>query len=323
MKITRALFLVILTSSLFSFSSAFAELTANIKLSPTNPEPKSTVTLTLESYAFNTSVAMITWKVGGKVVLKAQGADVLNVQTGEVGQSVNVSVRAETADGQYIEQAMTVAPTSVILLYEAPKSYVPLFYEGRSLPSDGATVRVTAIPQMSDGGGLLDPARLSYSWYLDGELVKSVSGLGRQSADLKLDILQDQNEVRVLVQSPYGNSAVQTITIAPHAVMPLLYSYDSLFGSDFTKLIGRRFETVKAFSVSLEPFYVSFLESKSPTYNWYLGGLPSTPLGGRILSLQPKKDSYGSQVLTVKVQGPNKMVQDEEVSTEFVFDTRK
>jgi hypothetical protein len=309
--------------TLFSYTVTFAELSATITLNPENPEPNSPVTLTLESYAFNTSVANITWKVGGKVVASGEGVDTLKLTTGDVGQALPVSVRAETADGEFIEQAIAVVPSSVILLYEAPKSYVPFFYEGRSLPSDGGTVHVSAFPQMSDGGGILDPSTLSYSWYVDGELVKYASGLGRQSADLRLDILQDSDEIKVMVQSPRGNSTTKTITISPHPVMPLLYLYDPVFGPDFTKLVGKRFETVTDFILDMEPFYVSYRESRAPTYNWYLGGLPSTPTGGRVLSLQPKANSYGSKILQIKVEGPNKIVQEGEVSTEFVFDTRK
>ena len=81
-----------------------------------------------------------------------------------------------------------------MVAYEALQSYVPPFYEGRSLPSTGAMVRVTALPQISDNGVPLDPTSLSFVWFLNDTVLTSVSGTGKQSANIRLDFMTSRND---------------------------------------------------------------------------------------------------------------------------------
>lgn len=315
--------LTLISLSLFSSSLVYADVSATVTLDPENPLPKSSVTLTIDSYSFDVNTAMITWQANGKVLLQGQGETKLTIKTGSVGQSSQIIVKAETADGSSIQQSVTITPSSIILLYEAPQSYVPLLYEGRSLASDGGLVRITAIPEISDDGVPVPPSRLSYTWYMNDSVVKTVSGAGRQSATFRLDYLNDQDVFKVIARSPKGNAATKTITVYPHKILPLLYTYDQVLGPDFTSLVSQRFEAVKDFTLSLQPFYISINEAKDPTYTWFLDGLPSTPLGGRLLSLHPKEDSYGTKMLSISLLGPDKRIQKADTKVEIVFDTRK
>ncbi len=323
MKIKKKLLFVFLTTST-SFLFVFAQISSTISLSPENPEPNSTVELTLESYSFDTGTAMITWKVNNKIVAQGQGVDSYSLPTGSVGQSTKVTVSAITGDGSAIEQEVVVTPSSVSLLYEAPKSYTPLLYKGRSLPGDGALFTVTAFPQISENNTIVPPSSLAYTWYLNDSIMQSYSGVGKQSAELRIDYLRSKNTVRVIVRSQKGNIASKTITVQPHEPMPLLYLYDPIFGSMFTQLVGKRFETIKDFTLSLEPFYVTQEdEGDSSEYTWFLDGLLSTPSDGRVLGFHPKENSYGIKNLTIKVYGADRRLQQTELETEILFDTRK
>lgn len=321
--------LLVLIFSFFSLNTIgtiFAEMDAMITLEPENPSPKSSVVLTLSSYSFDVNTAMITWKIGSKIILRGQGEKSVSIKTGNVGTATDVHVLAETADGSSIEQIINVTPSSVLLLYESYNSYLPPLYEGRSLPSDGGLIRVTAFPQISDKGVPVPASQLSYTWYIDDTIIQSASGAGKQTALIRLDFLQSSDDIKVLIRSPYGNTTTKTITIYPHPVMPLLYKYDQVLGPDFTTLVDKRFEAVHDFTLALEPFYVSQREgmsSKDPSYTWFLDGLPTTPIGGRLLSMHPKEDSYGAKILRIVVTGPDTRIQKEETETELIFDTRK
>jgi hypothetical protein len=321
-KITHFFFSIIVFQLFFS-STVYADPSATISLNPENPEPKSNVALTLESYSFNVNTAIITWKINDVTIRKGEGEKTFSLRTGNVGEVSHVTVTAETSDGSLIEQTIDVVPSSVILLFEAPKSYVPVLYEGRSLPSDGGLVRVTALPQISDNGVPILPSSLSYSWYLNDSILKSLSGVGKQSATIRLDYLKNKNDIKVIVRSPFGNSGTKKIVVYPHAIMPLLYTYDPTLGTNFTTLIERRFEATSDFTLSLEPFYLSQKEQKDPTFTWYIDGLPATPFGGRLLSLHPKENSYGTKMVTIKVSGPDKRIQKAETQLEIIYDTRK
>jgi hypothetical protein len=319
----KKFYLTIISLCFFSGSLVYADISANITLNPENPSPKSSVTLTLDSYSFDVNTAIITWQANGKVILSGQGETTLTVKTGNVGETSQFTVKAETADGSYIQQSINVTPSSVTLIYEAPQSYVPLLYEGLSLPSDGGLVRVTAIPQISDDGIPVPVSKLSYTWYANDSVVKTVSGLGKQSATFRLDYLNNQDDFKVIIRSPKGNAATKTITVYPHKILPLLYTYDQILGPDFTSLVSQRFEAVKDFTFSLQPFYISIKEVKEPTYTWFLDGLPATPLGGRVLALHPKEDTYGTKMLSITLLGPDKRVQKAQTKVELIFDTRK
>ncbi len=324
MKITRHILFYFFVS-FFTTTSVYAEISASLSLDPINPEPKSQVEITLESYSFNPNTATITWKINNTVVLKGLGEKTLTIKTGNVGDVTDVDVVAETAEGDSIEQHISITPSSVVLLYEAPMSYVPPFYNGRSLPSTGALVRVSAIPEMSEQGTALTPSSLAFTWYLNDEVMKSMSGTGKQSALIRLDYLKNKNEVKVVVRSPRGLVSSKTVTVPSHSIMPLVYLNDPIFGTDFKKVLERRFESVGDFAISLEPFYVSTQNEgeKNPTFSWFLDGLPSTPLGGRVLGLHPKDNSEGRKLLTIKVTGPDRRIQQAETKLELLFDTRK
>lgn len=323
MNIIRTALISLIISPMFFVSSAHADISATLSLEPKNPLPNSPVAITIDSYSFDVNTSFIYWKIGGKTVLEGEGAKTLTITTGGVGVSTVIVVGAKTADGNAIEQQVTISPSSVLLIYEAPRSYVPLFYEGRSLPSTGGIVRVTALPQISDDSKILPASSLSFTWYLNDTVLKDISGIGKQSANIRLDYLETENEIKVVARSPLGNTGTKTITVYAHPIMPLLYQYDQILGTNFNTLISRRFETVSDFTLALEPFYVSQKENTEPTYEWFLNGLPATPLGGKILSLHPKEDSYGSKTLTIKVNGPDRRLQNAETKVDLVFDTRK
>jgi hypothetical protein len=317
---TRIISSISLFFLLHSFASA---ISANITLTPKNPEPKSQVTLTLESYSFDVDTANITWKVNGVTKLEGRGEESFTIKTGEVGSQNEITALAETSDGSTLEQKITITPSSVTLLYEAPKSYVPLLYEGRSLPSHGGTVKITALPLVSDEGVPVPPSSLAYAWYIDDTILKTASGAGKQSLTTRLDYLKESTIVKVVVRSPKGSTAMKTIQIFPHEIMPLLYTYEPIFGSNFTTLIQKRFEAVQDFTLSLEPFYVSDKETKGSNYSWYLDGSPTTPLGGKILAMSPQENSYGTKMLSITVEGYDRRIQKAQTSLELIFDTRK
>jgi hypothetical protein len=324
--ITFLYVLVVVCSFGIQKSIATTQVNGDIKISPKNPEPHSQVTLSFNSYSFNPDFAHFVWKVNSTTVLEGEGEKVLTTTTGAVGEQSIITVEVSSNTGYSLTQQLTLSPSFIALIYEAPESYVPHFYPGRSLPSDGAEVKVTALPFMGSDQTLSDPSQLSYTWYLNDAIIRNTEGKGKQSVTVALDFLRTKNEVKVVVKNKDGATATKSITIIHHKVMPKLYEYDELFGTLFDKNIGKRFETTKDFITILEPFYVSKsikTSDKTPTFKWLLNGMESTPLGGRVLAFSPAQNSYGIKNLSITVYGPDKRLQQGTFQSEFVFDTRK
>lgn len=304
---------------------SFAQSDISITLEPKNPTPYSQVTLTVVSYAIDVNQSTITWTSKKKELLKGVGQKQLTVTTGGVGEQLPIHVSVSASTGESYGLDIVVAPQSVDLLYEAEENYVPLFYEGKALPAEESLVKFIAMPSISDGGNLLPPSSVSYFWYIDDNFIDNASGIGKQSAILPLNTLSNSTEIKVVAHSPKGVVAEKTLTLYPHGVMPLLYTYNEILGANHANLISRRFEAVRDFTVMLEPFFLSTNHSlgNSASYQWLLDGLPVTPLGGRLLALHPKENSYGSKNLSVSIANTKRRLQTGVVDVALIFDTRK
>jgi hypothetical protein len=156
------------------------------------------------------------------------------------------------------------------------------------------------------------------------EAREGFAGLGKQTALIRLDSLTSTTEVKVRARTPNGAISEKTIVIHPHDVLPLLYKYDPILGLDRAHAIFRRFETVKNFTLSLEPYFLSTKGNltNSIEYTWLLDGLPVTPQDNTLLSLQPKENTYGTKNLSITINHARKILQRASVNLEILFDTR-
>ncbi len=295
-----------------------------INLDPSTPAPYEKINLSLVSYSLDIDNSLIVWKASGKTVYQGVGAKTLSLQAGGVGQNIPVTVTVTSPAGK-VTASLDITPQSVDLIWETPESYVPLFYEGKSLPGEGADVRVTAIPSISVSGKQFPASNLSYSWYVNDELIGSASGQGRQTAVLGLDYLSTKTAIKVSVRSVGGQEASKTIVIYPHKVLPLLYTYDDVLGTNFSQQIVRRLETSKDITISLVPFFLSARKDleKTTTYSWILDGQSVTPPEKTLLALHPVPNSSGSKPLTIFISNSMRRLQDTQFDLDVIFDTRK
>lgn len=318
--------LIVVIAAFFSFLSySYAQLDASVALSPAQPSPHSPITITLTSSSFDVNLAMITWKKGNTTLLSGMGAKKLVITMGDPGVSVPITFIATTEEGGRVEGSVTLTPQSVDLVYQAIESYVPPFYEGLALPGEGANVRLTAIPTFIENGKVIPVSSLSFNWYVSGDYIEGASGTGKASAVFALDYLSDSTEIRVMVRSGRGIVAEKTISVRPHKVMPTLYSYDEVLGTNYTQAFSRRLELSQDIVLSLEPY---FLSSKKGTagydsYSWYLDGLPVTPQERTLLALRPNPNAYGVRTLSIVVENTKRKLQEAQETIEIIFDTRQ
>lgn len=303
----------------------FAVTDLTIVSSPVSPTPFSQVTLTLKSYATNVNSASIVWYVSGKEIKRGVGDKTITISTGAVGTASIVKAVVSTVEGDVLETSITVAPQSISLIWESLESYVPPFYKGKALPGEGSTVRVTAIPNITEGNGIISPSSLSYSWYINGDYNDKLSGANKSSAVFRLDQLSDSTNVKVKIITRSGFTAEKSLDIYPHEVIPSLYEVDPTLGVDFSKMFTKRIETYKDIILSLQPYYLSTrlgLEN-STDYIWLLDGLPVTPEEKTTLALRPQINSSGTRKLYISIKNNERRLQKADLSTEIIFDARQ
>jgi hypothetical protein len=302
----------------------YAELSATLTLTPENPGPYQKTNITLVSYSFDVDTSYITWTINGKQVRAGLGEKILTATTGAVGQTSAIRVRATLKDGSGVDLDLNLTPQGVDIMWESPESYVPPFYEGRSLPGEGATVRVVALPSMSYKGVATDPSQVAYSWFVNNQFMAASSGAGKQSANLRLDYLSDSSVIRVLARDVNGNTATKEITIIPHSAVPLFYLTDPAYGIDYSQNLGLRYETTGDVTLAFVPYFFSNNGTLSTTtsYTWTLNGSPITPTSNSTLTLSPEKNTTGYHTLSVSVENTKRTLQKALGSLTIVFDTR-
>lgn len=135
--------------------------------------------------------------------------------------------------------SFTNVPNNIDLLIDSD-SYTPPFYRGRALPSAGTQLRVQARTyfRRSDGS-LVPPSSIVYTWRQNGEVVGSVSGLGKQTAILPSPTLYGTDTISVsAISSDRAFSGTALVRLS--SVQPVLNLYQDhpLFGILYHQAMG-------------------------------------------------------------------------------------
>jgi len=122
---------------------------------------------------------------------------------------------------------------SVDIIWQG-ESYVPPFYEGRTLWSHQSQITLVAIPQ-----DLGNPTSLNYKWSRNGTVLGNSNGVGRNSLTLVDSILSKPQTIKIEIVSAGGNTAAQSsIIITPRPPELLVYEENPLHGFMFHREIG-------------------------------------------------------------------------------------
>lgn len=145
----------------------------------------------------------IRWTVNGQVRPEFENERSITLTTGALGETISFSatVTNRSGAGQTLSQAVT--PIDLDIVIEG-KTIVPKFYEGRALPSRGAEVLLTAIPQT---GTPVSHEDFSYRWQIGNTVVDSgiVKGRFQQLIEMpvsrpelvKVDVFGSENNLLV------------------------------------------------------------------------------------------------------------------------------
>ncbi|HEY4487288.1 MAG TPA: hypothetical protein VI483_00820 [Candidatus Paceibacterota bacterium] len=240
---------------------------------PSNPEPNSTVVLSVESVLLDLDSADIAWTVNGKLVEAPDVPNRITVETGAAGTKLTATAKVTTSDGKF-EKTLTITPAAVDLIIDAV-SYVPPFYKGRPLASPGTTMRLLAIPHFADSNGVsLSNEAMLFTWRQNGSVV--ASGRGKAAVTLPAPGLFGSDTLSVEAKSldgfHAGSASVQLPGIDPQAT---LYVSHPLYGIEYFDAIDSQ-----ASVADVEMTFVAvpyFAEAMSPNdarlvYEWSVNG---------------------------------------------------
>ncbi len=138
---------------IFPYSQINAQIGARqedlvVEMTPSNPGPNQSVSVSLNSFVFSIDSARISWILNGASKKSGRGEKNFTFETGGMGSQTTLRIVVETADGYVAEKTIRIKPGEVDLIWET-ESYVPPFYKGKALFSYQNKINFIAIPHIT------------------------------------------------------------------------------------------------------------------------------------------------------------------------------
>ena len=214
-----------------------------------------------------------------------------------------------------VNLSQEIVASNVTMIWEA-QTYTPPFYKGKALYVDGASAKVLALPPASLG----DPANLSYTWKLDGEVQQAASGVGRDFFIYEPSIFG--GSPLIVVEVARSGTKVATGALRVPQVKPSIVLYPSLPLAGI--LFGNKASSVEGDEIALEayPLFFGVTTKMDPSleYKWLVGDeLAQNPLGnvGRLIL---RSESGGSVRVGLSVINSANVLERAETATSLTFE---
>jgi ABC-type antimicrobial peptide transport system permease subunit len=245
----------------------------SFSVTPQNPDPFSSVSVSLSSFSVDMDRAFINWKVDGSLKLSGIGEKVLSVQVGAAGKTTVVEVEATFVNGQKIKKSLVLQPSNLDLLWEAKDSYTPPFYKGKALPLPEAVIKVVAVPEIKTfGGTTYNPESLVYEWKKGVSSQQNVSGFNKQYYSFRNSYFDQEDNISVKVSSQdRSNSAEKNTTINFFDPVIAVYKEDQKRGVVFSQNLTQESSPITGqANLVAVPYFFSATDISSPDlrYEW-------------------------------------------------------
>jgi hypothetical protein len=230
---------------------------------PAYPGPTTATTIDLNDYRSAAGGASIKWSYDGVAIPDADNQRQVTIVSPEVGKTA--TVKATLSYGGFTETfSKTFTPYYLDIILE-PQTHVPTFYQGRSLPSVGSTIRAIAL--LNNGTPL--GTDYVYTWRVNDKVIGS--GPMRGAATINFTMPQGSSAVLSLQVSTPGGEILAKRTLSVPTVRPELYFYEinPLFGL-LPKAIDRGFNLIgNGATLRAEPYHLDSAVFNNPSIlNW-------------------------------------------------------
>ncbi len=247
----------------------FSNGDVNIVISPTDPRPYQTITVTPDSSSIDLIRSVVTVSVDGKVVVKGSGAQSIPVTVAGPGGRTTISVSA-VVDGKTYTKQLILRPADVALISEPVSTTHPL-YPGASLTAVTGRVRIIAIPDLRSAPTARIPASaLVYTWKVGDRILTAESGIGRSVLIATAPMRYRDAQISVTVSNADSTIIAQSATtVSPVDPVARIYHNDALMGPDFDHAISGTY----AMTAQEDAFRaVGYFFGKNPSLAWTVSG---------------------------------------------------
>jgi len=312
-------------------AEAYQETTAGGSLVatvlPKAPGPQTDVTITLAGYGYDLNESTIAWALNNKEQQRGIGEKSFKFTTGKLGEITVITVAVKTKEGRAIAKQLIFIPAEVDILWEAD-TYVPPFYPGAPLVTEGSRVRLTAIPQLTTTSGRLIPSsQLTFTWRHNYRNLVQQSGRGKDYIEITApSASSDAPVIEITVTSPTSDAtAYRKITVPVTVPEIIIYPLKPLAGVVASEAIAETYQSkAEEESFIVEPYYFTKSEVASNylTYTWRINSEPivtnvETP---RVLNTTQKKADQGEANVEIFVSSLNNNLRRASKSFKIILD---
>ena len=261
----------------------------------------STAQLTAQTDNIDNYSSLFEWYLDDQLIIPQSGRAKINFsfQTSKP-QHLARLVISDLNKKKITENTVSIGSYDVSLVWQT-NSFSPLDYEGRTMPSVGSRIIVTAIPEIRNE----DPENLIYTWYVNSE--SQVRGvLGEQT----FSFLVTKNVTFIPVMVEVSNLS-QSITVRKGISVPIVKPSLALYQKQNQKLSAERATFVlpgSQIDFYAQPFYFHINKATDLIYKWSFAGKEAVSAAGEdanLLALTiPQTSGAGRSMLEVKVENP-------------------
>ena len=219
------------------------------------------ITITLFSSTLNLSSSKIKWYVDNKELLAGVGEKTIRINNNNK-PSQNILIDVESGGEKYNVKT-NIYNNKISFVWENLTGYIPSWYNGRTLASEGSIIRVWSLINLYDNNKLLDKNNLYYEWSLSG--TKILSGQNKDYVDIeipKINLGRLDIKLKITDTNNKTFSEMYSIPIVPTELELYYVNNDGLIWN----LKENSQISEKIWTLILEPFYAN--TNNSPKYSF-------------------------------------------------------
>lgn len=324
MKLKFLLIYLVLGGLVFALPvQAISPSAISVNVVPPNPTPGENVNIALSSFAANLDSVNIAWLVNGKNVLSGIGKKSFSVTAGVSGSNTQIVAKIYLPDGQ-IDKNITIRPSVMVLLWQAPDSYVPPFYKGKALFTAEGDVKIVAMPEIRNGGVMVNPKNMTYAWKKNYSNMAGESGYGKSSFTFSTDYLDSSNNVSVVASTIDQNySSESNINVTTTSPKISFYKKDAELGTIWERALPTTYKIQGDEIIQAIPYFISPKDFRRPdvVFSWFINDLmvnmPS--FQKNLIPLRVEAGTTGTSKLKVEIENTASLsgTASREISIEF------
>lgn len=283
---------------------------------PQIPKPGEAVSVEIESYSTDFNKAQIKWTLNDKVISSGFGIKKITFNAPASGKTSVLKITITKEGGGVIQKNITINPADVDLMYEA-QTYAPPFYKGKKLFTSESNISFIAVPNfVLSSGKKIPDEQLVYTWSVNGSIIESVSGYGRNIFVTKGTLIERPMTVQVDVSASNSTlKATQKINLVSTKPEFILYENNPLLGVVYEKAIQGIFNLQRP-QIDFEgvPFFfdAQYKDSTNLKYTWSINGvsIKTKSSNENYLILQNDKNQEGQAVISTSIQHTKNILQN-------------